>query len=388
VHGHTWLSDSQKLLASITGSVITTQSRTVSSAPANTCCVGSVWCVGSGLTVASWVDVWSGFYSWGMLLQPRVLLCIPCAGDGGDITFKGTTISSGPAVRVQSFDGPGILGVNVQLRPAQQGQAPPDYWWPAAAAAGLVSSDAGLSVGQVVGIVMGSVCGVLLLLAAVAAAWHRRRRRSHEHSALLPQKPPMDTAPVGSMASSLSKTSQHSKSAAAQLDRLNTADVDTVGTEAVNIDTSTMHDRLPPLPKAAGAANGSVATSGSARAGSLPSGAATSSASSDSISQGLDRWRAAISTTTMQLMERRMQLVQGSPSCSSTTASIRTPSGVSSRLSRTQAGAGGQRELSASGTAAPQQSTGLQIHHLIGQGSFGSVWLGECVRIPLWVCSP
>lgn len=293
-------------------------------------------------------------------------------------------MGSGPAVRVQSFDGPGILGVNVQLRPLQQGQALPDYWWPAAAAAGLsVSSDAGLSVGQVVGIVVGSVCGVLLLLAAVATAWHRRRRRSHEHSALLPQKPPMDTATVGSVASSLSKTSQHSKSPAAQVDRLNAADKDAVGTEAVNIDTSTMHDFLPPLPKAAAAASGSVATSSSAMAGSLPSGAASSSAvassSSDSITQGLDRWRAAISTTTMQLMERRMQLVQGSPSCSSTTASIRTPSGVSSRLSRPQAGAGGQRELSVSSTPASQQSTGLQIHHLIGQGSFGSVWLGECV---------
>lgn len=315
------------------------------------------------------------------------------------MTFKGTTGGDG-VVTVQSLDGPGLLGTNVALRASTQ--LPPGYYWPAGAAETIaVPQGSGLSVGEVVGIVLGSVGGVLLvLLAAIAAVARKRRRYAQQQHAFLPGKPLYDTAPMASNSSGCPSFPNPGSTTGSQFSTGKS--VHAAGADAIGVDIAGTRDLLSPLPIAvhntsgrsadskpsapttASAAAASSDTNGSALAGSLPSGGPSSSAahssSSDSITLGLDRWKAAISTTTMQLMERRMQMASTSVSTSS--ASVRTPSNSSSKRLGGLASGSVRSQLSggSSGNAAvQQQSTGLQIHQLIGQGSFGSVWLGTAM---------
>lgn len=299
---------------------------------------------------------------------------------------------------MQLVDGPGLQAAGLELRPVPAGQPlPPDYYWPAAASEPLPSSQrSGLTGGQVAGVVIGSIAG-LLLLVGVAFAVVRSRQR-HSQYMLPPQKqlPPGVFLPSPSTDSADGRpypgkdVSQHSGSKAVA------GSLGSAG--AVALDISPPADALTPLPAvsasfdgrpspcaAPAAASASNSIGGSAvGAASLPSAAPSSSAAmsssslSDSLSLGLDRWKAAISTTTMQLMERRMQLVHG-PATSST-GSMRTASG-GSRPSRAQAGgpgaaSRGQGRLQQGSTPPSQQQSGLQIHHMIGKGSFGSVWEG------------
>jgi hypothetical protein len=332
------------------------------------------------------------------------------------LTFKGTSMGKG-VVKAQSLDGPGITGSNIELRPQQDGDLPPGYYWPAAAAESMAAPQkSGLSGGQVAGVVVGCVSGVALLLFAVLAG-KRRRRRHAQHEMLLPGKSSLDAAGgLGNGYDSGRSEPRGSNPGSSQISSIKSV----AGTGSVTVDVASARDNLSPLPgaalqsgrssgsadgrlpaaaacmAAAGAAAAAASSSGSGTpglAGSLASAGVSSSAgpsSSDSISLGLDRWKAAISTTTMQLMQRRM--LMGSSSLSTSSASVRTPSGGSRRpgssSSRGQAGSttAGQQQQQ-------QQSSSLQVHELIGQGSFGSVWLGEsgldlCVSLLLccaWV---
>lgn len=291
-----------------------------------------------------------------------LLLAVLLAGDD-DLTFKGTTAPDGSAVLVQSLDGPGLLGTNVELRPKASRVLPPDYYWPAEAADSIAAPrGSGLSVGQVVGIVLGSVAGVLLVLAAVFAAWNKKwRRYSREHQ-YLPDKRSLDTAPIGSNSSGRSIPTQSNNGSAVSIPKPGDA---YIAGSIVGMDTAATRDLLSPLPAgglglesrpSGSAAAASSGTNASALAGSLQSAgvssSATRSSSSDSITLGLDRWKAAISTTTMQLMERRMQMTSASVS----SASVRTPSGASSRKT---AGASFGSSRSLQGMAAARHSSCL-----------------------------
>jgi hypothetical protein len=316
------------------------------------------------------------------------------AGDD-DLTFKGTTAEEG-IVTAQSLDGPGMLGTNVVLRAMPSGQSPPNYFWPEVWLA-AESSGSSLPPGAVAGIVLGSVGFVLLVLGGLAAVWHAKRRRMSHHMLL---RNGALHADKGSQHADSSRPYPHDGSAShCSSPKPGSGAPVLLGPDMVAIDTASTRDLLLPLPivglEQAGsgsrrsalltAAAGSGATNGSAVAGSIPSVPSSSagpSSSSDSISLGLDRWKAAISTTTMQLMERRMQMVQGGSS--SGTTSVRTHSGASSRPARP--GGASRAAPGGSAAAAQQQSTGLQIHQLIGQGSFGCVWLGERTRGPGFAC--
>jgi hypothetical protein len=131
-------------------------------------------------------------------------------------------------------------------------------------------------------------------------------------------------------------------------------------------------------------------------------------ATGDSVSTGLERWKAAISLTTMQMMERRMQSMhatppgsvsggaqkssaapaagqQHAPGAPAGAAAARLPSTPEGALGLANAAAAGRgtavgmgaRSSNSSGAAsAVQQPQPLRLQTLIGQGSFGSVYLG------------
>jgi hypothetical protein len=147
--------------------------------------------------------------------------------------------------------------------------------------------------------------------------------------------------------------------------------------------------------------------------GTVESGSAD--ATTDSVSTVLERWKAAISMTTMQMMERRMAQSLHATSIHSQSGSRQSPAdsiacqqqaagapagaaaaaaGVAKKLfgvsghpiglaradsagRATALGAGMGRSNSSSGAeAVAQAQQPLRLQMLIGQGSFGSVYLG------------
>lgn len=115
----------------------------------------------------------------------------------------------------------------------------------------------------------------------------------------------------------------------------------------------------------------------------------------DNVAAGMQRWRAAVSSTTMLLMERRMDAAAALPPPESSSACTRTSSlgatGAEGQAAmQQQAGPavqppdadGGPGSVGNSAAAMPQQ---LQLQELLGQGSFGSVflalWRGKRVAV-------
>lgn len=112
----------------------------------------------------------------------------------------------------------------------------------------------------------------------------------------------------------------------------------------------------------------------------------------DRVAVGMQRWRAAVSNTTIQLMERRMDAAGHPGSGSAGSVGKRTgssgPSGCGPTsdlrlqhaeqlqqqldLQQLPPAAGQQSAVSVTGSTAPQ----LQLTELLGQGSFGNVHLG------------
>jgi hypothetical protein len=153
---------------------------------------------------------------------------------------------------------------------------------------------------------------------------------------------------------------------------------------------------------------GSTSLGGTVEGGTVES--ESLDATGDSVSTGLERWKAAISMTTMQMMERRMaQSLHPTPPSSVSGGSRQSPAvttagqhqavgapaaaGAAKRLfgvsgqpvGPATAASGGRATPAASGVSrsnssgadvpAPAQQP-LRLQMLIGQGSFGSVYLG------------
>lgn len=131
-------------------------------------------------------------------------------------------------------------------------------------------------------------------------------------------------------------------------------------------------------------------------AGSISSTGASSV--EQTIAHGLERWNAAVSTTTLQLMQRRLQsnnalysaLTAGGSSLGATTAAAAaaTPAANPSQQQQQQQQPSRGRATavpsvtsaassSSAGADGVDQEHGLQLHGMIGTGSFGSVYLGS-----------
>jgi serine/threonine protein kinase len=109
----------------------------------------------------------------------------------------------------------------------------------------------------------------------------------------------------------------------------------------------------------------------------------------DNVAAGMQRWRAAVSSTTMLLMERRMDAAAAlNPAADSGTsmAPLGVPDASTAQQNGQQADAQQQPDSAGSGgnVVAGQQ---LQLLELLGQGSFGSVflavWRGKRVAVKM-----
>jgi len=152
----------------------------------------------------------------------------------------------------------------------------------------------------------------------------------------------------------------------------------------------------PPSEEASGAA--------AAADGQQPvAGSSTSTGASSvqqTIAHGLERWNAAVSMTTLQLMQRRLQsnnalysaLTAGGSSLGATTAAaaaaaVANPSQQQQQQQQPSRGrastaapsviSAGSSSSAGTGADGVDQEHGLQLHGMIGTGSFGSVYLGS-----------
>jgi hypothetical protein len=299
------------------------------------------------------------------------------------MTFTSTELTD-QGVRVALFDGPGLLGSNMLLKPVPVSslRAPAAYYFPPDAADAVAAQQSGspgrLTGAQVAGVVVGAIAGALLLAAAACGllAARRRRRRCRDGSAAAPPvKGAMVLGPTGNGSAHPSFGARSAKDGNGLLGG------------HIGLDVTPEHDTLPataagalrpPRSKAASAAiasNDATGSMSSSSAATAASGAApASSSASDSVSMGMERWRAAVSSTTLALMERRLALGQGTQCSSSMSSGFK--GSCSGGLAAGLAGHTTAAPRSGRPSGADEQ-TGLQVHTLVGQGSFGSVWLGE-----------
>jgi hypothetical protein len=133
--------------------------------------------------------------------------------------------------------------------------------------------------------------------------------------------------------------------------------------------------------------------------------AVSSSALADNVAAGMQRWRAAVSSTTMLLMERRMDAAAGSGTIDSSAANRSAANASATGMCSAAAGAShaakqqhqqqhqqppDPRQPSPGGGSGGSDNAGLggqqlQLQELLGQGSFGSVflamWRGKRVAV-------
>jgi hypothetical protein len=388
------------------------------------------------------------------------------AGVPTGITFSGASVGVN-AVRVAAMQAPGLSASNIWLLPDPTAASamPEGHSWPAALTAahtagsgsgGSSSSSSGAvgtGISAAARVAIGTSVGLVVALALLLAAvwyWCTRRRRQQRRmqqqqqqqqpgkvyelavppgrsegplgadptGCSLHQKQPQAAAGVagvvaGSDASfefdqtAAQEHKQHRQICAKQLPA-NSHECARAGRPRTNSDS----DRA----AASSGSQGWLATSAESYNVSNNlhgndslgyAGGSTQSesvdATGDSVSTGLERWKAAIRLTTMQMMERKMQQLHTSPYSSASgsgsqqsptlaAAALAAPGAAAAarRVSKGQSPGGaaaagraagpgaGSRSSNSSGAesaAVPVQQP-LRLQTLIGQGSFGSVYLG------------
>lgn len=324
-------------------------------------------------------------------------------------------------IRVGSFQGPGVTGSNLWLlKDPTPAASIPGYSWPASLAAAAVQSNGsyvrqqqrqqGLSTAAqaAIGVCLAVVGVLAVALGALLLVRHRRRQVG---SGLLPksQQPSAESSLTGRLSidacgsrRSADGKSGAGRSSASLQDLASGGDVSrgrpgSSGKVGMAISAATAAK----LAARSSAARGSVASSDSTAAsasdcltsskagagdGDHQSGSAGSSVE-QSIAQGLQRWSAAISATTMQLMKRRLEfnnasaLFSGS-SGTSGSYSARIPSAPSVHSPHGVDGGAAGDGLCADSVAGTSRTgsdgaPALQLQHVIGTGSFGSVYLAN-----------
>ncbi|WIA15154.1 hypothetical protein OEZ85_001840 [Tetradesmus obliquus] len=344
---------------------------------------------------------------------------VQLAGSVG-LAFTSATVE-GNAVRVASLQGPGIVGSNVWLLPDPTAAAamPEPYVWPLSVSAAPSSGRLGggsdsrsAMIGAAVGASVGGA--LLLLLGACCWCWLVRRRQRLAGMYALP------AATLGggkgdagaALGGVPGRRSGSGKSGSAYGLEPGDGAGQCVAVELGHVgesDTQGAPDSTGHLPVALVVKQGLPGQQGSSEQSgglhtadaplsdgpsSLASGSRSASGSGDpnlnTVVTGLQRWRTAISNTTMQVMERRMHSVHSTPPLgSSATSSSRltTLSGATSAaLVQGTAGPQSAAEAAAAAAAAGRQMQqaaadaaampSLQLLGLLGQGSFGSVYMG------------
>ncbi|KAF8060547.1 D-xylose 1-dehydrogenase NADP(+) 2 [Scenedesmus sp. PABB004] len=366
---------------------------------------------------------------------------IELAGDGvSALTFQGVSQDDG-AVHVSSLTGPGLVATNLTLLldPAAASAMPGGYVWPDPGRLPVpVLLRGGLPAWATALIVVGAVAAAALA-ALAGAVWLRRRRGRApalpcaDCSKLLDSPAPHGRAgSAGGDNSGSGSCARHSLASSRQ--RAACASPggggplggtrSSVGSDARRSsgDTQTRRDVLVPVavpPGGGGGAAAKDADEAAAAASSASHGVDVSAlcdapvpvhvadSLADSVAAGMQRWRAAVSSTTMLLMERRMDAAHqgasatGAGSCAGSGSwhgMARGAGGGSSGGCGEGEPGGGDVEggggargggalgaatgadalaaaaagAAAAGAAAGQQ---LQLQELLGQGSCGCVYL-------------
>lgn len=358
------------------------------------------------------------------------------AGQVGGLTFTGVSLWSDDTLRVGAFQGPGVTGSNLWLRPDPEAAQLPGYSWPSelfavpsASSASSSGGGGGHSASAALRAGIGVAAGVLGVLAVCLAVVLLRLRKRHAHGSH--SDPGLGGKPVGNDAALIAiHADQHGPGTNGKYHGKPAL----LGHEGV-ADTDRCHDTGIAAASAAAAAAVAVGTAAASRNGSqrqpsdevasqrssnstcTPSaeqsdsecealvqtgkvqrhkreqqGAADSNSNSRSqstveqtIAHGLERWNAAVSQTTLQLMQRRLQNNNalygsvGGGSGSGTGCSTASQKQHPQQERRQESPPKLQavpRADSAAAAAAAGVAPGdgdLQLHSVIGTGSFGSV---------------
>lgn len=353
------------------------------------------------------------------------------AGQAGGLTFTGVSLWDDDTLRVGAFQGPGVTGSNLWLRPDPEAAQLPGYSWPSelfavrsASSASSSGGGGGYSASVALRAGIGVAAGVLGLLAVCLAVVLLRLRKRHAHGSH--SDPGSGGKPVGSDAAvGVIHADHHGPGINGKYHGKPVL----LGHKGV-ANTDEFHDTGVAAAGAAAAAAVAVGTAAASRNGSqrqpsdevasrrsststgTPSaqqsdsecealvqtgkvqrhkheqqGAADSNTRSQStveqtIAHGLERWNAAVSQTTLQLMQRRLQ------NNNALYGSVGGGSGSGSAASQKQHPQQGRPQESppksqavppadpAAAAAAAGVAPGdgdLQLHSVIGTGSFGSV---------------
>jgi hypothetical protein len=315
------------------------------------------------------------------------------------ITFTYTTVEE-DAVHVGAFQGPGISGQNVWLLqgadPAMPSSQP--YIWPfvdgtaSAASTAAEVKNANHMTKVIAGVTAGVGTLILLLLAAVAVWYDRQKWRQ--------QQPDTIAAAFKGDGSDVDSTRPSSRSG--RPEGWSTTGVpSSISTSASHLakdkkNCVTLSDDMLPAKDSSKTANGAGTPWGEQRSQGTADGSdagaadaavtrvicisddeAFESSPPDHVAAGLRRWRLAVNNTTMQLMERRMQFGQAHAPVSHHPC----PSSASGLAAGHGGAAGAQlfRQDSAASLQQQQQQlqSPLQMVELLGQGSFGCVYLAN-----------
>jgi hypothetical protein len=318
------------------------------------------------------------------------------------MTFTGVSLSNSSSVlHVGMFNGPGMLGQNLWLLPEPATSAADvlGYNWPSELLTGAGSSD-GASGGSLWAIAVGVIAAVLGLLVVVlvtlAVRWRKRKARRTdvlvstkglvdvEGWKACEQQQQQGTGVAAASAHVKCQPKWHADSAG--------------GTSSTHSDLAGCSSTDNSSDEAAAAAAAAAASSESRVAGTACSGS-TSPTVEQTIATSLARWNQAVSNTTMQLMQQRMQRCNLQYTQTAAAAGSGSSSGSTSSQQRQQqhqvslsaCAAGGQSLLSP--RPAGQQSKGqavgqdLILFEVVGVGSYGSVyagsWRGKRVAVKL-----
>lgn len=323
-----------------------------------------------------------------------------CAGQAGGLTFTGVSLLDNSTMRVGAFQGPGVTGTNLWLLPDPEATRMPGYSWPAELFANAAHSDSGSSHGAPNSVALragiGVAAGVLGLLAVgLLVVGLRMRHRCAGRSIAVAEgsggKGAQDGGAAGdqqhikpSSGQQLGGTKRH----AAEVDA-GTADADVVqgdkdgavvkaavaaGAGAAAAAALKSSSKRQPSGEGSPARAAGVCSPGdAANAGQKPS----ANDVQQTIADGLERWNTAVSMTTMQIMQRRLQNTNLLYGCQGKSSS---GSGSASRPlleGQQDPGAPDPLPLTATGPEGGTAGETLQLQSVIGTGSFGSVYLSN-----------
>eukprot|EP00775_Hariotina_reticulata_P008079 gene8079-8273_t len=317
------------------------------------------------------------------------------------ITFTYTTLE-GDAVHVGAVQGPGISGQNVWLLQGTDPALPSaqQYIWPFADGTASTSSPAAETKNSshttkvIAGVTAGVGTAVLLLLAGIAVWYDRRRWRQQQDEA-------MEAAFKSDGADRDSKISSRPSSRSGRPGACSSTGVpSSVSISATHLakdnNCVTLSDDMLPAKDGSRPAHGATTSWGEQHSQASAHGSDAVAADlavtrvlcigddevydtspADHVTAGLRRWRSAVNNTTMQLMERRMQCGQEHAPLSQLAGQ---PSAAGGAPGYGAAGAQFFRQDSATSLQQQQQQqlpSSLQMVELLGQGSFGCVYLAN-----------